>query len=407
MKKNRLALLLALVCFAATTVAQSEEAVSAISVKERLVFDGHKGWPHEGSVYRLACGAALFEAPNGDLLCWWLSGSNWEPATDNNVLLSRSTDRGKTWSEPTVLIRTDPQKGAGNLSSMHATDDGRIIAFGANWPSDKHYTVWHYFRMESADNGHTWSKRVPIKIRPEENIGFGKPIVLSSGEYLFTTSFFEKRPIPLRGKIENLIRAKTESEAVAISRSFHGNEKENQAHKFGTHLHGCSVLIASDQEANWLEEHGAIKNRPLGLLESTVARLDGSRLAMLMRAEWGGFLWRSDSADNGRTWSAAYQTDIPNPTSLPALINLPDGRIALIHNATGDFGKWRNRDPLSIWVSDDGMKTWYLKSDVITGGQLAYPNPMVLEGRLVFVYDHDRRQVRFVEVNLPPARAKK
>jgi len=50
-----------------------------------------------GVTYRLACGAAVAEMPNGDLLCWWLSGSDNEPATDNNVLASRSTDMGETW----------------------------------------------------------------------------------------------------------------------------------------------------------------------------------------------------------------------------------------------------------------------------------------------------------------------
>lgn len=30
------------------------------------------------------------------------------------------------------------------------------------------------------------------------------------------------------------------------------------------------------------------------------------RLVLLMRAEWGGFLWRSDSYDGGRTWSPPH-----------------------------------------------------------------------------------------------------
>jgi predicted neuraminidase len=174
--------------------------------------------------------------------------------------------------------------------------------------------------------------------------------------------------------------------------------------KFATHLHGCSALTTSDPSLRNFVEHAGIRNRPLGLLESTVVQFRDGRIVMLMRAEYGGFLWRADSSDNGRTWSDARQTDIPNPTSLAALIQLPDGRIALIHNVVGGVvGKRDKRDPLSLWLSDDEMNSWYLKDDIITGGQLAYPCPLIVDGRLVFTYDRNRREARFVEVTLPVA----
>jgi len=124
---------------------------------------------------------------------------------------------------------------------------------------------------------------------------------------------------------------------------------------------------------------------------------------MLMRAEWGGCLWRTESKDSGRTWAPAWPTDIPNPTSLACLVRLNDGRIALIHNAIGKIGAFLQRDPLSVWISDDEMKTWSIKRDVLSRGSLAYPNGLVLhDNRFVFVYDRDHRQVCFVEIGLPP-----
>ena len=59
---------------------------------------------------------------------------------------------------------------------------------------------------------------------------------------------------------------------------------------------------------------------------------------------------------------------------------------------------------VSIWLSDDEMDTWYIKEDVITGGYLSYPCPLILDNNLVFSYDHNRRQARFVRVTLPPPR---
>ena len=59
------------------------------------------------------------------------------------------------------------------------------------------------------------------------------------------------------------------------------------------------------------------------------------------------------------------------------------------------------RDPLSIWLSGDETESWCVKEDVITGGQLAYPCPLIVDGRFVFSYDHKRRAARFVKVDLP------
>jgi hypothetical protein len=55
---------------------------------------------------------------------------------------------------------------------------------------------------------------------------------------------------------------------------------------------------------------------------------------------------------------------------------------------------------LAIWISDDDLQTWSMKENVITGGELAYPDAMILDGKLVFTYDRDRREVRWVEVDL-------
>jgi hypothetical protein len=58
------------------------------------------------------------------------------------------------------------------------------------------------------------------------------------------------------------------------------------------------------------------------------------------------------------------------------------------------------RDPLSLWISDDEMDSWAIKADLLHGGWLAYPAGMILDERLVFTYDRNRRQARFVEVDI-------
>jgi hypothetical protein len=384
------------VIFFLQTIGAAQQTDPGITVKEYTIFDGDKGWEHEGVLYRLACGAAIKQAPNGDLLSWWLSGSGGEPATDNNVLMARSTDKGKIWSEPEILVRAGEMAGA--VTSLYPTHDGRIIAFGAHWPSEKSYTVWHYFRMESKDNGHTWGTPERLSVH-NNNLAFGSPIKLANGERLFAASFFDKRPKPLVAPVSALVHAKTEAEALAMPAG-DGNRHDT---KFSTHRHGCSVLISPDENGRKFTEYGYIANRPLGLLEPSCIQLKDGRIVMFMRAEMAGYLWRSESADNGRTWSKAWQTDIPNPTSALHILRLPDDRIALLHNACGEVGKMIQRDPLSLWISDDELESWSIKADLLKGGWLAYPCGMILEGKLVFTYDRNRRQSQFVEVEIPPA----
>jgi predicted neuraminidase len=58
------------------------------------------------------------------------------------------------------------------------------------------------------------------------------------------------------------------------------------------------------------------------------------------------------SKDGGRTWSKAAPTDIPNPGSKITLYSLGGENVALLHNPNPKV-----RNPLSLWVSFDGMKT--------------------------------------------------
>ena len=182
---------------------------------------------------------------------------------------------------------------------------------------------------------------------------------------------------------------------------------------FATHLFGLQIFISSDAEGSDICEVGRIGNRPLGLLEPTWIQLKDGRIVILTRAELGGFLWRAESRNNGQTWTDAWQTDIPNPTSLASLVRLPDGRIALVHNANGGVvGEAAARDPMSVWISDDELDIWYIKADVIHAtpgpgfsGNLSYPVAQILDGKLTFGYDHNRRQMRFVEVDVPPPRS--
>jgi len=387
--------------FGAEPVAyQSGNEPGPITITETIVFDGHAGWRHEGATYRLAVGVILAQAGNGDLLLAWTTGGDKEPADDNCAVLSRSTDGGRTWTEPRLMV---PAKDGmqGVITNLYRTRAGDVVLYGAYLPPADRYTTWHYFRRVSRDHGQTWSDPQPFHLRDGHgSLGQGEiPIQLDDGRFLYVGHWYQPRPTPLVAPGAQLAHARTLAEAEAMPPG-----EGRTAGPFADYFQGIQAYAAPTDDGVTFEPLGFVFDRPLGLIEPTTVQLRDGSIAVLMRADFGGFLWRTDSADGGRTWTTARQTGIPNPSTMADLVRLRDGRIALIHNAAGGVvGQRARRDPLSIWISDDEMRTWSVKADVITGGQLAYPDSIVLDdGRLVFAYDRDRRQVRFVEVHFAP-----
>ena len=94
-----------------------------------------------------------------------------------------------------------------------------------------------------------------------------------------------------------------------------------------------------------------------------------------------GWVYRTDSNDNGETWSPAYQTDLPNNNSGIDLVGLPDGTVVLVYNPIS--ADWGSRSPLTVAVSTDNGKTWIKAMDLETEkGEFSYP-AIIYEGGLL------------------------
>ncbi len=60
--------------------------------------------------------------------------------------------------------------------------------------------------------------------------------------------------------------------------------------------------------------------------------LDATRTAAFFRRRQADFVYRTESMDQGLTWTIPAPTDLPNNNSSIAAISLDDGRIAIICN---------------------------------------------------------------------------
>lgn len=123
--------------------------------------------------------------------------------------------------------------------------------------------------------------------------------------------------------------------------------------------------------------------------------LPDHRLAAVFRDNRrSGYLYRSISSDDGRTWSKPVKTNFPDATSKVCGLRLQDGRYVFVSNPNP-----KKRDPLTLSISEDGMvftKMFYL----VGGRQVDYPHIIEHDGRLLIAFAGGKQTVELLHVKL-------
>ena len=343
-----------------------------------VIFDGKS--PNE-----LVCDTTLRKMPDGSWVMVMLGGGHTEPLPQNRVLLTRSLDKGRTWSELQPLdlgIKKENPTTALTPSEL-MVHKGRCTMFVAT--HDGTFADWKEWMTQSEDSGKTWSKLQPAPGRLHQRTFIRNALVTQDGRIL----------LPFQHYLKN---GKTKS----ISKNRRFSPPQNPRN---------GVLISSDDGKTW-SEHGDIRlslnDDYHGWAENNIVELGDSRIVMIIRGDnLGGVLYVAESTDGGKTWPAvAQKTKIPNPGSKATLYPLGGDTVALLHNPNP-----KHRSPLSLWVSWDGMKTWpyqrVLVPESIDGpkGRLNYPDGFVSEDQrwLHFAFDDNRHRAVYVGARLPPA----
>ena len=122
------------------------------------------------------------------------------------------------------------------------------------------------------------------------------------------------------------------------------------------------------------------------------------RVSLLARSSFGS-VYRSDSADFGRTWSVARPTDLPNNNSGLDVTQTPDGTLALIYNPVGR--NWGPRSPISVSLSTDNGETWGSTVNLETlPMEFSYPAIVCDGNKLYMTYTWGRRVIAYVEAEI-------
>jgi predicted neuraminidase len=312
--------------------------------------------------------------PDGSWGVFFTTGSAVEPDPGNYIALSRSTDRGASWSPIEPVLKGD---GRGVTCTEVFVRGNRITVFTSIHAGC--FDKWHNCLIESVDNGKTWSAPRPFEPLPRRT--FVRNLVEASwGEWLFPFQTYEIR----------------------------NNDPEPSPWHDGTfNTPSVGAMITADGGKTW-----TVSNRVTGVdwAENNIVEVFGERLVMLVRADGRGCLYRSESGDRGRTWSDLVPTDIPNPGSKFRLFKLKDGRIILLHNPTRSHtgacatSNQPNRNPLALWISSDEMRSWGYKRVLFQfPGNLSYPDGFVDadERHVHFAFDYNRHDVIYWGAELP------
>lgn len=332
----------------------------------------------------LSCEPMIERVANGELLCVCQCGGTAEPCAENRVYVWHSKDNGETWSEKESIYPEDGQAVYCTELSVFGDEITAYITVHTG-----RFLDWKCYMMKSFNNGYTWKNYGNPPHFPEYTFIRGT-VQTTDGRILIPYQHYD---VP-RAEHDRILKEE-EDKLVCKARIPYcdtGILESCDGGKTYRKYQACQV----DMSKGWIWS------------EPTVAELSDGSLAMLMRVCGSGWLYRCDSRDGGRTWSAYYRTDIPNPSNKPRLIKLDGSRIALIHTPNnkgievGDVYGWgARRFPLELWISDDGMKTWNSKIRLTDfPGDYSYADGFYEDGHIHFVIEHNRHTILYFDVTL-------
>lgn len=301
--------------------------------------------------------ATIAETPTGLVVAWF--GGTKEKNADVGIWLSRL--EGQRWSKPQLIVTGEEHE-----SIDYACWNPVLFqpkAKSGSEPLTLFYKVgitsrlWWGMATQSTDGGKTWAP--PIK--------------------LGTSKHLPKQNPNLTGPAKNKLIELSDGTWMC------GSSSENE---HGWHVH---FETSKDQGKTWQATPPIDDSEKFNAIQPTFLIHGENRLQILCRSK-EGVVVKSESDDNGATWSKLTATNLPNPNSGLDAVTLTSGQHLLVLNPTKE-----GRRTLSVVMSnngDDWFTVWTLED---RGGEYSYPSAIqTSDGNVHIVYTWRRKSIRHI-----------
>ncbi len=310
-------------------------------------------------------GSTVLPLADGTVLAACFAGTR-EGHPDVGIWLARRVNG--VWQEPACIAKTEPVAHWNPVLFPVAEGVRLVYKVGPDVPH------WHTRTMLSRDGGVTWLEERACAA-PNEAAGpvRGKPLRLPDGRLL--------APCSVETAEAWLPRVDVSEDEGATFRP----------------LAQVPLNLSDPAAPDWLEGLGAI--------QPALWASGPECIHMLLRTT-AGFLFRSDSADGGRTWCRAYRTGLPSNNSAIDVAT-HGGDVYLVWNPIS--GNWAARNPLVVWRSRDNGQTFLpfrtLESEAYDSegccdAEFSYPAMVAAGCCLHITYTHHRRRIAYCAIPL-------
>jgi predicted neuraminidase len=342
-------------------------------------------------------GSSVAECANGDLIACWFYGSGERKANDVVIQGARLRKGAKEWSPVFLMADTPNHPDCNPVLYIDAKD--RLWLFWIVVQANRwEQSLLKYRRADDylGDGPPKWSWQDVILLQPGED--FASTTEERYKELDMAEPMWAEYAVPYTQLLIEASRDPVKRQVGWMTRAvpFALPSGRILVPLYSDGFNAGLMAITDDLGETWQPSLPIIGFAPI---QPTLLQKKNGELVALCR-DSGGPPQRvliSTSADEGRTWSAARDTELPNPGSSLAAVVLKDGRWVVALNDTED-----GRHQLALVMSDDEGQSWkwkrYLDKAEPRLGSYAYPTAIQgRDGRIHVTYTFNEREGKTIK----------
>lgn len=285
----------------------------------------------------------------GRIFATFYSGG-WCEDIGNTSFVIMSDDDGVTFSEPVTAVV--PEEGHRTYDACFWLDPFDRLWYIFNLMP--HHSVWATICDDPDADELVWSEPREIGF----DIMINKPTALSTGEWLFPAAVWREGI---------LVHENRELETKQPERGIFVFKTSDNGETFTKHSHTVVPLVDFEEPMIFEQQDGVLR--------------------MLVRTSYG--IAETLSHDRGKTWGPSFPSEIKGPNSRFHIRRLSSGRVMLINHH-----EFKNRDNLTIYLSEDDGKTWTHRLLLDERNEVSYPDAVEHDGFIYIIYDRERGDVK-------------